>query len=202
MNLKALPLFFVLLIAADGLQAGNSDWELKKDKSGVKVWTRAVEGRSLKESKAVSTFSTNVDNIMNVIFDYEDYPDWSPRCISARQVSRSGDVIKSYTLSDSPWPVTDRDIVLKNTITRRADGSVRIDMVALDDDTPADGNSVRITYFEGFYELKPVSAGRTEVTYQSIFDPAGSIPAWMANMAVVDTPYDLLHNMKEQLGVD
>jgi hypothetical protein len=75
-------------------------------------------------------------------------------------------------------------------------------MVALDDDTPADGKSVRITYFEGFYELKPVSGGKTEVTYQSIFDPAGSIPAWMANMAVVDTPYDLLHNMKEQLGVD
>lgn len=177
-----------------------SEWELKKEKHGIEVFTRAVEGQSLKESLAKTTFSGNVDEVVKLIFNYSTYPDWSPLCMEARLVEKkSENVLISYSKNNSPWPVSNRDIVLKNTVSKNADGSVKIKMSAVDGYVDGAKNTVRITYFEGYYLIEP-KGDKVSVTYQAILDPAGSIPAWMANMAVVDTPFDLLYNMKEQLG--
>ncbi len=89
--------------------------------------------------------------------------------------------------------------MLKNLVSRAADGSVTIRMSAISSKVPQKSGVVRMTYYEGHYHLVPVSGGQVEVTYQAVLDPAGSIPAWVANMAVVDTPYDLLANMRKIL---
>ena len=38
----------------------DSDWNLKKDKSGIEVYTRSVEGSSFKEFKGILLFRTSL----------------------------------------------------------------------------------------------------------------------------------------------
>ncbi len=197
---SSLPAMGLFLLLSLQLHA-QSPWQLKKDQSGVKVYVRDVEGMSLKESKATVQFSGSVDAVVSLVQDFGNYPNWAPRVMEARLVERvSDDVLISYSINDSPWPVSDRDIVLRNALERNSDGSVRIVITALPGKVEQVKSVVRMTYFEGYYLIKPLAQGQVEVTYQAIFDPAGSIPAWMANMAVVDTPFDLLTNMRQKLG--
>lgn len=198
---KALVLLLLILAGPAALVAQEA-WELKKDKSGIQVFVREKPGESLKESKSTVQFSASIDAIVDAIFDYSRYDEWAPRHMEARVVEKPTDnVIVSYSLNDSPWPVSNRDIVMENTIHRRADGSVRIDMEALDgSQVDARSGVVRITQFTGHYLLEPKPGGQVKVTYQAHLDPGGSIPAWMANMAVVDTPYDLLFQLRRQVS--
>jgi hypothetical protein len=178
----------------------TSDWELKKDQDGVQVYVRSVSGQAFKESRAVVEFKGTPEAVRNLIFDYGDYTAWVPRVLNARLVERVSDQeLISYSLNDSPWPVSDRDLVLRNTISSDAKGAITIRMSAIKGVVPEVKGVVRMVYFEGHYLLEPLEGGKVRVTYQAILDPAGSVPAWMANMAVVDTPFDLLVQMRRRL---
>jgi hypothetical protein len=197
---KALSLGWGLFFLASTSLHGQSAWELKKDENGVKVYVRSVVNQPMKESRATAQFSSSPEAVLNLILDYAHYGGWVPRVISAREVERSSDTeIISYSLNDSPWPVSDRDLVLRNTIKRGADGSITLTMKAISGKVPTKSGVVRMTFYEGFYQITPKGNGQVEVVYQALLDPAGSIPAWMANMAVVDTPYDLLIGMRKKL---
>lgn len=190
----------LLFAAAPALVHAQANWEKKREKTGIVVEIRDAPGHDLKESRSTVQFVADLERVMDVIFDYARYGEWAPRHVEAREVARPADnVIVSYTISDSPWPVTDRDIVVRNTITRRADGSVRIDMKAIPGMVPERDDLVRMSLFEGHYLLEPKPGGQVKVTYQALLDPAGSIPNWMVNMAVVDTPYDVLFNLRRQV---
>jgi len=202
-SLSRVLLLMVLpmLAAATTPLHAQSDWESKKNKDGIQVWVREIADLPLKESKATVIFVGNVDKVMATIFDYTSYGDWAPRFIEAREVSRpTENVIISYSLNDSPWPVTDRDMVMRNTIERRENGSVYIGMEAVKGEVPLHKTAVRMEMYKGYYLLEPKPGNQVAVTYQAVMDPAGSIPAWMANMAVVDTPYDLLYNLRRQVA--
>jgi hypothetical protein len=72
-------------------------------------------------------------------------------------------------------------------------------MKALEGTVPERKDAVRMTFFEGYWLIKPQDDGTVEVLYESIMDPAGSVPAWVANMAVEQTPFDLLESLREQV---
>ena len=195
----AFGLGLFLISVAPVVQA-QSAWQQKKDDKGIKVWVREVEGQPFKESKATVQFTGTVDQVVKLLLDYPSYAKWATRVLEARLVEKVGEnIFYSYSLNDAPWPVSDRDIVLKNTLTREASGSATIKMVAVEGKVTPVKDKVRMTYFDGYYAIKPIASGQVEITYQAILDPAGSVPAWMANMAVVDTPFELLENMRKQL---
>lgn len=197
---KALSFGLGLFFLSSFSLTAQSAWELKKDENGVKVYVRTVANQPMKESKAIIQFSSTPEAVLKIIFDFQRYGEWVPRVINAREVERNSDSeIISYSLNDSPWPVSDRDLVLRNTIKRAADGSITILLKALTGKVPEKSGIVRMTFYEGFYQISPKGNGQVEVVYQALLDPAGSIPAWMANMAVVDTPYDLLTGMRKKL---
>ena len=57
---------------------------------------------------------------------------------------------------------------------------------------------IRITKADGYWSFVPKDQG-VVVTYQMHADPGGSIPKWLVNRAVVDTPYDTLNQLRDYL---
>ena len=51
----------------------------------------------------------------------------------------------------------------------------------------------------GFWSFTPVDNGKILVRYQVHAEPGGSLPSWLANSVVVDTPYYTMANMVEML---
>ena len=56
-----------------------------------------------------------------------------------------------------------------------------------------------MTYTKGFWILEDIGNGVVRVTQQVHADPAGKLPDWLTNSAVVETPFKTMRNLKTLL---
>lgn len=63
---------------------------------------------------------------------------------------------------------------------------------------------IRVTRLQGVWTMIPKGERETEVSYEMQADPAGEIPAWLANRFVIDAPMITLKTLRavaERQGV-
>jgi len=175
-------------------------WELKKNENGIKVFTRDKAGSPLKEYKATVTVNAPMGEVLGKIKDVPSYINWQYPCKEAKIVQTISDnEFISYTLNEAPWPISDRDVIVRSKFFHNEDQTVTMTMDALSENLvePREG-IVRITKMVGKWTFTPVEGG-TKVMMQVHADPAGSIPKWLANSSVVDSPFRTLTNLKAMM---
>ena len=177
----------------------RSQWTLKKDKNGVQVYTRPVEGSPLKEYRGIVNIKATVAAAQALILDLPSYTEWQHNCSKSYLLEQKNENdIYGYSLTDAPWPVQDREAIVRTQISENQ-GIITMKMTAMPDFIPAKSGVVRVPMMEGFWQISPQENGIIEVVQQVHASPGGSIPDWLANSAVVDTPYKTLLNMKHRL---
>lgn len=172
----------------------TSPWELKKDEDGIKVYTRLIEGSSIKEFKAIGTLPVAAEQIFAVLKDVKNYPDWIEDVQFAKMITDNGDALSFYYQLDLPWPVKNRDMALDMNITNTPD-SIILKLTNNKDIEPLNDDFIRMYNVVGQWSLYPISATSTEVTHQFLADPEGSIPAWVINVFIVEGPYKSMKNL-------
>ena len=124
------------------------------------------------------------------------FTEWQHNCDEARFVTGPNGDQFTYNRIASPWPVSDRDVVMKSERTDRDDGGIRIVFRSTDDvKVPVPSGAVRMVRLVGSYTLKPVDGG-TQVVYTVDSDPGGSLPGWLVRQAAKDLPYFTLKNLR------
>lgn len=179
--------------------SAQADWELEKDEAGIKVYTRKVEGQALKSFRAETTIAATPQALVNTLTDLSRASEWMDRCAQSRVIERYDDnSYLGYTLVDVPWPLQARDLVTRVHIRRQADRIV-IEMKNAPNDYPKQQDVVRMPQYEGQWILIPQSDGRTQVINQGATSPGGSIPDWLANTEVVESPYKTMANLRARM---
>lgn len=180
---------------------GTTDWKLKKDESGVEIYTRSIEGSAFQEFKGVTTIeNTTLTLILEVILNVESYLDLYPDCIEAKVLLEKGKYsdIRYFDLK-APWPVKNRDVIYESTTTVSDDGRyAKVLLRPVGDYIEEKKESVRMYNCSGFWELQEDADNNTRVTYQFHSDPGGEIPGWLANTTVVSNPYKTLQKLKKR----
>jgi len=199
LKISYLPTIAILLFAAFISPEFEAKWTLKKDKNGVQVYTRPVEGSTLKEFRGIVNIHTTVEAAKTLLLDLPSYTEWSHNCIesSVLKINNENDII-GVSLTAAPWPVQDREAIVQTQVVEK-DGSIYLNMVALPDYLKVKDGVVRVPKMTGFWKITPNDDGTVEVVQQVHASPGGRIPDWLANSAVVDTPYNTLLNMKRIL---
>ena len=176
-------------------------WSLAKEKNEVSVYTRKIEGWGIKEYKAVFVVKASLNKVVKVLKDVPGRYNWLHNTIEIREVERKGNAVSVYNLVDAPWPVSDRDNITTFTFNELSPTKVRVDMqvVKTHAKAPIYEGIVRIEKLQGFWLLTDRGNGRTEVLQQCVAEPGGSIPDWLANSAVVDTPYQSMYKLKRYI---
>ena len=82
-------LFIRILLASFILVSVNTgsktDWKLRRETAGVKIYTRNVEGSPFEEFKGVVTIpNTTLTSVLDVIMDVQHYPVNFTNCGSAQ----------------------------------------------------------------------------------------------------------------------
>lgn len=198
-SLAALCAAFVL-----PTQAAETDWTLAKDKDGVKVYTRLIEGSPLKEFRGITHIKTSVTSLVSLIDDPEACPDWMHNCREQEILERPNLKEKySYNHVGAPWPVKDRDMVVHSYIEQDPETyRVHVKLNATQDYMAEKKGLVRITNMYGYWDFNPKADGIVEVTYQVFADPTGKIPTAIINSTVVDSPFVTLKNMQTKVLED
>lgn len=174
-------------------------WELEKDKNGIVVHTRYVEGSELKEFRGKTRLKANLHTVVALMEDNTQYPAWLKDCKKSEPVKVLSPKEKYiYILNGVPWPLNDRDFVIHTVLSQdKTTGAVTYRMKPIANIVPEKNGYVRGT-ITGYWKFVPIG-DEVEVTYQVHSEPGGSIPTSIANIVVVDIPYETLKKMKERV---
>ena len=104
------------------------------------------------------------------------------------------------SLSSQPWPVRDRDLIMKRTLQVLEPGKAyRLHLVCTPDERPELDDVVRVRTCETSFLLRAVDAAHTQIDYRVQADPGGKIPAWIVRRASRSIPLDTLLALAKQL---
>ncbi len=188
--------------AADAAAAAELEndtaWELSAQQDGIDVYTRPVAGSGIKEFKGVADIDASLITIGALLRDSDQLKTWFPNTPESKLLKREGEVAYQYSVMATPWPISDRDNVLRSvTQTDREAGVMRITVTAAPDEHPEQTDRVRVRKANGSWLLKAVNESKTRVTFQMHLEPGGGIPQWMINARVVGTPLEAITNLRQ-----
>ena len=139
--------------------------------------------------------------IVALLRDASRFKDWFPNTSEAKLLKRDGDAAYQYSVMSTPWPISDRDNVIRSVLTRdESSGRVDIVLEAAPDAHPIQPGRHRVTRAKGDWRLTPQGPALTHVAFTMHLEPGGGIPDWMVNARIVATPFDALVNMRRILG--
>jgi len=173
----------------------DGGWELKKDKEGIKVYTKHVEGSGLKAIKATTIFNASLETCAAVLRDIDHLTELFPDTKVAKKISQTENDQIHYLEMDAPWPVTDRDgsflLVYKYDAVAK---TLLVDAKMKPDAYPVQDGIIRLQKGGGTWTFKRIDATHTSLEYFFHGEPGGNIPLWLANSVVEENPLKMLTN--------
>jgi hypothetical protein len=193
-----LLLFLVTLLPA--VSTGQA-WNFVKEKDGIKIYTRKEPGNSLKSFKGEADIYAPVEKVYNLVGNVKNTGWWDKNVKEIKILYFEKEKKSQYYLVyDAPWPVTDRDLCAEATINTDPVTMVRtIHAVPLPGVIPEKPDRVRITKYHQSWLLEPKQPGVVHVTLEGSVDPGGSVPDWVYNMVITETPLKVIRGIKERL---
>ena len=193
-----IALFFLLKITGVNAQ---TNWELKNEKSGIKVYTSAVTDSKFKAIKVDCELKASLAQIVKVLLDVKNGPEWlyhTKSCALIKQVSP--DELYYYSEINIPWPVQNRDFVAHLKVHQNPDTKVvTIDGPAVPGFVPLKSGIVRVRSSKSLWVITPITKDRIKVVYTLQLDPGGNLPAWLVNLFAAEGPMKSFQGLLLQL---
>jgi len=181
----------------------QENWELIKNVDGIKISTKNTKNIDFKSFKANMVLDNNIHAFIAVLTDVEGLINWGYKIKNASLLKKSGDTLQIYYAeAKAPFPYKNRDGIYRNRFTWISDtNTLSVDIEILDDYLELKDQFVRIKG-NGFWEVKVLPSGKLDVTFVMQVDPGGSIPAWLANIFVDDSPYYTMQKLREVIKIE
>jgi hypothetical protein len=191
-------LLVFLLSCSNAFSQGN--WKLKKEKDGIKVYSRRSEYSKFNEIKAEFNIKTSLFKFYAVISDVDKYPLWVYGTKSAVLLKRlNEEEVIYYSEFNAPWPISNRDFYSKlkihlDSIKMR----ITIASSSIPDFKSVKKGIVRIPYSTAGWTVNEVDNSTLNVIYNVTIDPGGKLPAWIVNMFATSGPIESFTKLRER----
>ena len=204
MYIRNCTVFCLLVFLASPFiqAAGESAWKEVVVDQGVTVWSRDRSGRVLPELRARGQMNGELFHAMAVILDNERSCEWVPNCTESQEIKRlDARTTWVYSVTNSPWPVSDRDTVVKVVAEEiELDQQYRVVMQAQPDLLPLVEGRVRIPYSKIYFLLKRAGANTIQIEYGLDVDPGGVLPKWMVRRTARNTLIETIIALETQVA--
>jgi len=203
MNKKQIALTTLLCLSSLWTGAASTEKaKLSLDRNNIKVWTYQKTDNPVFQYKAETTFDVPLERAVAVILDVNRADQWVPYMGKVEMLSqdeKKGE-FTLYMVLDFPFPLKDRDVVVKGKMSKAANGVVTIKNTAISGNYPIQPDVVRLTRYEGDWTFQKLANNKVKVTTSGYADPAGAIPLSFVNMFVQQQPYQMLLKMKREVN--
>jgi len=190
-------------LCATGWQSyAQTDWRLKKDEDGIKVFTADTDNSDFKCIKVECIVKATQSQLVALLTDIARQPDWV-------YGSRSAEVVKAiksnefifHSEVEVPWPCADRDYIAHIVINQPSLQLLTIDSYSEPDMLPVKDGIVRVKKSAAHWDVTREGSDLLRIVYTVSFDPAGSVPAWLTNMFVTKGPFLTFQKLKDKVGM-
>jgi len=176
----------------------QNNWEIDKNKDGIKVYTRVEKGSNFKAFKAIVEVDNTIGEIIKILKNVSEYTNWYGYTKTSKLLKTENNIQYNYVETIFPWPYSNRDMVYKMSIEKYSSGAVKILLKGLPNYIPKKKGIVRMKKAEGYILLQP-NNGKTEIIYVFHSEPGKNIPAWLANNSIANLPFKTLSGLKKML---
>ncbi|RYY41824.1 MAG: hypothetical protein EOO08_01460 [Chitinophagaceae bacterium] len=180
-------LFF--LFASVTMQA-QGNWKLTRDKEGIRVYES--DGSGFRNIKVECTLAGTLAGFENTLRNVGNFHNWVYANKTAGIIRGAGaDEYYYYSETALPWPLQNRDAVIRARVERDPKGGwLRLTEVSQDGILPAKSGKVRIERSSISWLVTQADPGRLHIVYIFQADPGGSIPPVVANAFADKGPYE------------
>ena len=182
------------------IQSNTCSLRLQKD--WLQIYTCPVPTSDFLSFVGIAEIDAPQHSVLHLLYDLDAATEWVWKTREMRILKElsedQGRIV--YQLVSAPWPLSDREIISQSQGYRDPKtGEVFIKMTAIPDFIPENDNYVRVPQLEGAWNIIPLSENQCRVVFRVHLEPGGEIPSWLANIAVIDTPYNTMANMREMV---
>lgn len=198
---SCLGAVLVCLGSTVAAEQASTPWRVVKQQRGVVVSVREEPGKPVPSLRAQATIQGSVVDVLAVVLDDARASEWakgSTRSQTLRRLSPYTQLV--YTRSDQPWPVQDRDVVMRRSVqVVRPAETYRLHMVCAPEATPVRKDAVRVHDCESTVVLRRVDDKTTAIDYRISLDPGGSVPKWLVRWTSERLPFDTVTALEKQV---
>lgn len=199
----SISILLLLSTFSRSADASSEAWEKVKDKNGITVFTRKVEGAKIKEFKATMIMDATVEQLIAIYSDPSLCTDWVPDCKNSKLTQQTSDKnLEFYREINTPWPFKNSDYVLAIEIgEQNSEGEVVVKFIDVKPALTSDDNTSdccnRLGMKKGYWMFSPMENEQVLVTYQEHFHPGVKVPSSLINAAMIDIPLQALAGMNK-----
>ncbi len=141
-----------------------------------------------------------LQQFQDFMFDFPNYKNWQYNTFESRSLTQEGDSeFIIYTKIEAPWPVVDRDMVVRITMERKQD-QLFVIANSVKGKLPQQNGFVRVPSSHSQWIITKINENNLLVKYQMQIDPGGSVPVWLANWVCAQGPFQSFKKLKVEIG--
>jgi START domain len=179
----------------------QEDWTMRKEKNGIKVFSRKTKNFKLDELKVECVFEGRISQLAAVVFDVNKQYQWVYKTTRSQLLKKinAADVF-FYSEIECPWPIDNRDLVVHMRMVQHPGNKVMtIEANSVNDYLPEKRDIVRIKYSRATWTVTPLSNKQFKVDYRIQIDLGEGVPAWIVNLFSINGPYESFMNLKKKI---
>jgi hypothetical protein len=178
---------------------GQTDCKLRKDEDGIKVYTCDTDTSKFKSIKVECTLNCSLEKLESILLNFDNYIHWQFNTIESKTLKKiSESEFIYYTKIEAPWPVVDRDMVVKLRLNRINNG---LSILANSESgiIPISKYLVRVPVSRSRWIAIEKSKNQIDIKYSIQIDPGGNVPAWLVNWVCANAPLQSFQALKKQI---
>mgnify|MGYP005644075015 CR=1 FL=1 len=189
-------------VAAETTGSENKNWNLKRDRDSVQVYTRNVDGSPYDAIRATTIMENiRLSSLVALIMDVEACPNWADRCAESsihEYISETEQMI--YSLNDLPFPVKNRDVLTHTKWSQDPETyAVYLISNATNGIIEEVKGTLRLTEASVSWHFLPQEDGSIQVVNEAHINPGSALPGWIINMLLVETPFETMKAFREEV---
>ena len=179
--------------------ANPIEWQTYKQQNGIKVSYKKHETGILEINASVLVKNAKASDFMALLSDTDNAENWLENVKSVTLMERlSPSETLVYTHFNSPWPVSDRDLVSYSCYRALDEHKTELQIKSQPYAKAEVSGVVRIKDLTAYWRLEQQQSNLL-VSHQAYADPGGSIPHWLSNKVSLKSVYKTLQALREHL---
>jgi hypothetical protein len=173
------------------------DWKLRKSNEHIKVFSSTEPNSEFDIIKVEAVLDGTIQKLVAILKDVSNNNKWVYKTRRSYLIdSINADEFLYYAETAVPWPFSNRDMVIKmlfmpDTINKK----LIVQATGIPKAIPEKQGLVRISKFDGYWQVMQESNNKITINYLLKVDPGGSIPPGISNLFVSNGPFETFNNL-------
>lgn len=200
--LRSFALLISLLFSGAAATQVAGNWVFKGEEDGIKIYHQRTEG--LLHIKLATSIKAPLAGIVSLFSDVSTYRDWAYKMVEARLLHRVSPVeMYYYAKYDFPWPMEDRDIILRSQLEQNPKtGSITITNTPYPDYLPKTKGVLRIKNTTTKWFFIQGNGGWVHTEQYIATDSAEGVPDWLVKLTADTGPRETAKGVRRALSAE